>query len=87
MDAAPSSDDSLYPIAVLIDELRNEDVQVRMNGREGILLFRIPTFSQFCSRTFDFVLYIVGNPCALVASCVSRATNHLLLFAVEAELD
>ena len=24
-----SSDDSLYPIAVLIDELRNEDVQVR----------------------------------------------------------
>ena len=29
MDAAPSSDDSLYPIAVLIDELRNEDVQVR----------------------------------------------------------
>ena len=44
MDAAPSSDDSLYPIAVLIDELRNEDVQVRMNGREGILLFRIPHF-------------------------------------------
>jgi len=25
-----SADDSLYPIAVLIDELRNEDVQVSM---------------------------------------------------------
>jgi len=26
--AADQGDDSLYPIAVLIDELRNEDVQV-----------------------------------------------------------
>lgn len=26
--AAADGDDSLYPIAVLIDELRNEDVQV-----------------------------------------------------------
>jgi len=26
--AAGDGDDSLYPIAVLIDELRNEDVQV-----------------------------------------------------------
>ena len=30
--AASSSDDSLYPIAVLIDELRNEDVQLRLNS-------------------------------------------------------
>ncbi len=34
-----ASDDSLYPIAVLIDELRNEDVQVRpevpRSGSEG----------------------------------------------------
>lgn len=28
MSANESQDDSLYPIAVLIDELRNEDVQV-----------------------------------------------------------
>lgn len=27
--AAGDGDDSLYPIAVLIDELRNEDVQVQ----------------------------------------------------------
>merc|ERR1712050_219823 len=27
-----ASDDSLYPIAVLIDELRNEDVQLRLNS-------------------------------------------------------
>ena len=28
MAASDTADDSLYPIAVLIDELRNEDVQV-----------------------------------------------------------
>lgn len=26
------TDDNLYPIAVLIDELRNEDVQLRLNS-------------------------------------------------------
>lgn len=31
--AAADGDDSLYPIAVLIDELRNEDVQVRESFR------------------------------------------------------
>ncbi|NWW26116.1 2AAA phosphatase, partial [Falcunculus frontatus] len=30
--AAADGDDSLYPIAVLIDELRNEDVQVPLPG-------------------------------------------------------
>ena len=30
--AGESGDDSLYPIAVLIDELRNEDVQLRLNS-------------------------------------------------------
>lgn len=35
--AAADGDDSLYPIAVLIDELRNEDVQVRrLRGSWGI---------------------------------------------------
>jgi len=29
MSSDSSNDDSLYPIAVLIDELRNEDVQVK----------------------------------------------------------
>ena len=31
MSADSGNDDSLYPIAVLIDELRNEDVQVSRN--------------------------------------------------------
>ena len=40
--AAADGDDSLYPIAVLIDELRNEDVQVRRprgtwGSREGVM--------------------------------------------------
>lgn len=30
-----ATDDSLYPIAVLIDELRNEDVQVCDVGESG----------------------------------------------------
>ena len=30
--AVASGDESLYPIAVLIDELRNEDVQLRLNS-------------------------------------------------------
>ena len=30
--AGDAGDDSLYPIAVLIDELRNEDVQLRLNS-------------------------------------------------------
>ncbi|XP_033119859.1 serine/threonine-protein phosphatase 2A 65 kDa regulatory subunit A alpha isoform-like [Anneissia japonica] len=32
MATSESSEDSLYPIAVLIDELRNEDVQLRLNS-------------------------------------------------------
>lgn len=32
MAANDSSDDSLYPIAVLIDELKNDDVQLRLNS-------------------------------------------------------
>ena len=43
MSADSGNDDSLYPIAVLIDELRNEDVQVwqphvkRQFGFESLL--------------------------------------------------
>lgn len=33
--AGGDGDDSLYPIAVLIDELRNEDVQVLESGRRA----------------------------------------------------
>ncbi len=33
--AGAEGDDSLYPIAVLIDELRNEDVQVDISRRES----------------------------------------------------
>lgn len=38
--AGADSDDSLYPIAVLIDELRNEDVQVN----------KIRSFTQISNR-------------------------------------
>uniref|UniRef100_A0A6M2DN45 Protein phosphatase PP2A regulatory subunit A n=1 Tax=Xenopsylla cheopis TaxID=163159 RepID=A0A6M2DN45_XENCH len=32
MAASDTTDDSLYPIAILIDELKNEDVQLRLNS-------------------------------------------------------
>ncbi len=35
------SDESLYPIAVLIDELRNEDVQVNRFFFKSLILFLI----------------------------------------------
>lgn len=35
--AGAEGDDSLYPIAVLIDELRNEDVQVNVSVRNDVL--------------------------------------------------
>ena len=37
--ASGDSDDSLYPIAVLIDELRNEDVQVSSENIRGLIYF------------------------------------------------
>jgi hypothetical protein len=30
--SAPSEDNSLYPIAILVDELKHEDVQLRLNS-------------------------------------------------------
>lgn len=35
--AGAEGDDSLYPIAVLIDELRNEDVQVNISLKKAVL--------------------------------------------------
>ncbi len=43
------SDESLYPIAVLIDELRNEDVQVK---HFSILEFYLSCRFSFCIVTF-----------------------------------
>ena len=40
MSADSGNDDSLYPIAVLIDELRNEDVQVKYSTFMSNLFFR-----------------------------------------------
>ena len=38
MASSDPGDDSLYPIAVLIDELRNEDVQVRFVDINNVYL-------------------------------------------------
>jgi hypothetical protein len=39
-------DDSLYPIAVLIDELRNEDVQVKKIKKGCKLFFNATAFAE-----------------------------------------
>lgn len=41
------ADESLYPIAVLIDELRNEDVQVTRDEIRGIVLHDNEPISNF----------------------------------------
>ena len=46
-------DDSLYPIAVLIDELRNEDVQVVVDVFKIIVAIPFQKFSEV-----EFVLFI-----------------------------
>lgn len=65
MDAAPSSDDSLYPIAVLIDELRNEDVQVRRERgwrekREAFILLNSLSI-HFCSQQILVTILVVSR--------------------------
>lgn len=46
--AGADGDDSLYPIAVLIDELRNEDVQVLTAYSTSIVI------SLFCGLSLRF---------------------------------
>ena len=53
--AGADGDDSLYPIAVLIDELRNEDVQVcddtRVYYKRTRLYFKLQELrALFCDR-------------------------------------
>lgn len=43
-----ASDDSLYPIAVLIDELKNEDIQVSLDLISVIFAFQ---FAYLCVYT------------------------------------
>lgn len=50
--AGADGDDSLYPIAVLIDELRNEDVQV------GTLLSCLIVTSCFAAKLSHFVVFL-----------------------------
>lgn len=40
-----SADDSLYPIAILVDELKHEDVQLRLNSIKKIHLIGTCAFS------------------------------------------
>ena len=54
MATSDQSDDSLYPIAVLIDELRNEDVQVGVFKNILTLFFLKKLFIRI-NRVYLFV--------------------------------
>lgn len=59
--ASGDGDDSLYPIAVLIDELRNEDVQVQKET-----IFVTTHFALFVNEFSEFFV-----------ACEVRAFNDL----------
>ena len=50
---ASSDDDSLYPIAVLIDELRNEDVQVYL-----LCSFLVASGVDYGTSSIGFVFFL-----------------------------
>lgn len=62
--AGADGDDSLYPIAVLIDELRNEDVQVDISLRKFV-------FNSYFKKN----IYIYR---ALLASSIITLTDFLI---------
>ena len=61
-----ATDDSLYPIAVLIDELRNEDVQVRGLG----------ILALFCRHSFEQVQLNPGPEVVLNSSSSARTLKQ-----------
>lgn len=56
-----NTDDSLYPIAVLIDELRNEDVQVIIFICLHVLCFII-SIRQHLFSCLIYLYQLSGNP-------------------------
>ena len=93
MSADSGNDDSLYPIAVLIDELRNEDVQVwqphvkRQFGFES-LLWALLSKSDLIDKTVIIVqpdnlyslvrIYVPGPKRALVSFWKMKILARLL---------
>lgn len=59
--AGADGDDSLYPIAVLIDELRNEDVQVVLNVYDFIR----------CSKNVSDLMYFLRLTVRMLASSLA----------------
>lgn len=79
MASAQDLGDDLYPIAVLIDELKNEDAQARLNsiaristialalGPERTRTELIPFLQGKCIKNIDMVLYQLR--------CISRCVS------------
>ena len=49
-------DDSLYPIAVLIDELRNEDVQLRLNSIKKLSTIALALGTEESAERMEFLI-------------------------------
>ena len=64
---ANTEDDSLYPIAVLIDELRNEDVQLRLNSIKKLSTIALALGVE---RTrAELIPFLTGQSVGLGSSC------------------
>ena len=60
---AGESDNSLYPIAVLIDELRNDDVQVRIVKNIPSISISLYVFASNKGLIRNFVVSVEGAVC------------------------
>lgn len=75
-----ASDDSLYPIAVLIDELKNEDIQVSFSFLSFVsITFCLPLFFVFSIVNFlFFVIRAKGKVSILSIDYISISFNDFL---------
>ena len=55
------ADDSLYPIAVLIDELKNEDIQVSVNNNFHQFKVQDKIFNRGTEFSHNIALFLKAN--------------------------
>lgn len=87
MASKETADDSLYPIAVLIDELRNEDVQVRRSTvpYHPKLWNLRRVLSCRCATQLDSTLHVhcLLNLCVLLCANRARASLYWVMYKVK----
>ena len=67
---AQATEDSLYPVAILIDELKNEDIQLRLNSIRRLSTIAVALGVE---RTRDELIPFLNGACAAAAAAAHRA--------------